>query len=154
RQMPARAGIDRAVGAMEWAMRRIGRGGDIGAGAEAGIDEPARIELVERLAIVGEVVGLAAGLAGPGEGKPSQILEHGRLVLALAAADIDVLDADQKSAVRLAGAPAGDPCRISRAEMQLAGRAGGKTRHHVHFPTLQCPVGACYAVAMAQIVLD
>src|SRR5882724_8091889 len=38
--------------------------------------------------------------------------------------------------------------------MQLAGRAGGKTRHHGHFRTLQPVLPPCYADRMVQVILD
>src|ERR1700738_4852172 len=49
------------------------------------------------------------------------------------------------------------PGRIGGAEMQLAGRAGGKTRDQAHHPTLQRARTACYAgpiMPKAQVVLD
>src|SRR5260370_42311288 len=38
--------------------------------------------------------------------------------------------------------------------MQLAGRAGGKPRHHLHIPTLQPLLRPCYADPMAPVLLD
>ena len=112
RQMPAGAGIERSVRPV----RRVGRGRDLaldlGAAAEAGIDQAALVELVQHLAIVGEMFGLAAHLAVPVEAQPSQVGQDRRLVFALAAADVGVLDAHQEAAAGLARAMPAGPGRI------------------------------------------
>src|SRR5207248_3289396 len=110
RETAAGAGIERPVRSM----RGIGRGGDIGTGAEAGIDQSARIEPVEFVAVIGEMVGLAPHLAVPSEAEPGEVVEHRGLVLALAAADVDVLDAHQKGAAGLACTIQRDLRRVSR----------------------------------------
>ena len=67
RQVAAGAGIERTIRAL-W---RIGRGGDVGAGAETGIDQAPRIEHVERAAVVREMFRLAAHWPVPVEAKPA-----------------------------------------------------------------------------------
>ena len=64
------------------AVRRTGRGGDVGAGAEEGIDQAPSVEYVERPAVVGEMLGLAAGVAVPIEAEPAQVVEDRRLEFA------------------------------------------------------------------------
>ena len=129
REVAAGAGIERPVGTM----RRVGRGRDLaldlGAAAEAGVDQAALVELVQHLAIGGEMFGLATHLAVPVEAQPFQIGQDRRLVFAPAAADVGVLDAHQEGAAGLTRAMPAGPGRIGGAQMQLAGRAGGKTRH-------------------------
>ena len=78
------------------------------------------------------MLGLAPHLAVPVEAEPFQIVQDRRLELALAAADVDVLDAHQEAAAGLARAMPAGPGRVGRAEMQLAGRAGGKARDDGH----------------------
>src|SRR5689334_24605478 len=46
---------------------------DVGAGAEAGVDEPTGVELVKNAAIVGEMVRLASHLAVPVEAQPLEV---------------------------------------------------------------------------------
>ena len=105
------------------------------------------------------MIGLAAHLAVPVEAQPVEVGQDRGLVFALAAADVDILDAHQESAARLARAMPADPGRIGAAEMQLAGRAGSKTRDDAlhgreHVPTLQRVGLTCYAGHMAQVILD
>ncbi len=125
-------------------MRCAGRGGNIGARAEARIDQPARVELVHDAAIVGEMIGLAAHLAVPGKPQPTQVGQHRGLVLAAAAADVDIFYADEESAADVARALPGDAGGIGAAEMKFACRAGGKPRDGGHDPTLQRTLVACY----------
>ena len=123
-------------------------------------DRPGRgRRAVEHLAVVGEMIRLAAHLAVPVEAQPAQILEDGRLELRPAAADVGVLDAHQEFAAGLARPRPGDQRRIGAAEMQQAGRAGGKTRDdrlHIwgHDRTLQRARVTCYAGSMPPLVLD
>jgi hypothetical protein len=128
RQVPAGPGINRAVRPL----RGIGRRRDVGAGAEAGIDQAADIERIERAAVIGEMLGLPPHVPVPVEAEPAQVREDRRLELAPTAADVDVLDAQQEAPARLARPRPGDTRRIGVAEMQLAGRAGGKTRDDGH----------------------
>ena len=132
REVPAGAGIEWPVGAHRGRVRRTGGGGDISAGAEAGIDQAARVELVHHPTVIREVVRLAPHLAVPGETKPLQVRPHRGFVLAAAAPNVDILDPHQEGAARVARAQPGDAGRIGAAEMKFARRTGGKTRDHGH----------------------
>src|SRR5262245_29896971 len=143
--MPACAGVERPIGTVRCIGRRCDFALDLGAAAEAGIDESAMVELVEHPPVVGEMLGLAPHLAVPAQAEPAQVLQHRLLVLAPAAADVDVLDAHQEAAGRLACTVPADPGRVGAAEIQLPGRTRGETRDDSHFPTLQRRRAPCYA---------
>src|SRR5690348_7334409 len=102
-------------------MRRCDRGRDlardVGAGAEAGVDEPAGIELIEHATVIGEVVRLTPHLAVPVETQPLEIGEDRVLVLAPAAADVGIFDPHQETTASLARTVPSHPGRIGRTEM-------------------------------------
>src|SRR4029079_16116457 len=128
-------------------------------------------------AIVGEMLGLAAHRAVPVEAEPAQVGLDRRFEFAPAAADVDVLDAQQEPPARLARAAPGNARRAGMAEMQLPGRACREARDQRHgrrssgtaattrSGMARCPAvymrgnlqvrrAACYAKSMAPVVLD
>src|SRR6185437_6939829 len=123
-EVPAGARIDR-IGAMR------GRGGarDIGAGAETGIEQPGLVEPAERVAIIGEMLGLAAHIAVPVDAEPAQIVGDGGDELRAAARAVDILDPQPEFAARVARLAPREQRRISVAEMEPPGRARREPRN-------------------------
>src|SRR5471032_2612725 len=112
--MPARAGIKWPIRAM----RRVRGSRDVGPRAKTRIDQTARTQPVEHSAVVGEVIGLPPHRAIPYEAEPGEIGQDCRLERALAAPDVDILDAQQERAARIPCPMPAFPRRIGRAEMQ------------------------------------
>lgn len=118
----AGAGIERAFRAV-----RCGYGGgDVGAGAGAGIQHAEGGEAVEGFAVVREMSGLVTNRGFPFEAEPAEvILESGR-VFGAAAGRVDVLDAEEETtADRFRTAP-GDQGGVGAAEVEQACRARGE----------------------------
>ena len=95
-----RAGIERrAVGvARPWAVRLPLRHQpcDLGAALETRIDQTLGRKLFERLAIVGEMLGLPPHRLFPGDAEPGEVLIDRGLEFRLAARRVDILDAQQE----------------------------------------------------------
>ena len=81
-------------------MRCAQRGGDVGAGAEAGIDKVLVPQFVERGGIKMRALGLNERLAVPIEPEPAQILLDPADELGPAAAGVEILDAKQEAPAR------------------------------------------------------
>ena len=109
-------------------MRRRGGAGDVGAGAETGIDHAERLEPVERRAVIGEMLGLAAHLAVPIETEPGQILDDAGDELVAASRLVDVFDPQQELSAGVARPPPREQRGIGVAEMQPPGRARREPR--------------------------
>ena len=84
-------------------MRRGEAGGDIGAGTETGIDEPARTQLVERGGIASEMRRLAHRIAVRVEPEPGEVGERGRDIVLARPAAVDIVDPQQETAICGAG---------------------------------------------------
>jgi hypothetical protein len=80
----AGAAVDRSL----IAVRGRGGGLDLGARAEARVDEPGGAQLLERGGVAIEALRLADQLAIPCQAEPGEILELAKLELLLAAVDI------------------------------------------------------------------
>ena len=94
RQRAAGAGIcGRRV-----AVRRVQRGGDIRAGAEAGVNQAARAQLFERRFVVGAALRLDQHRLVPVEPEPAQVLVDAVDELGPAARLVEVLDPEQELA--------------------------------------------------------
>src|SRR5262249_15038420 len=132
-QLPADAGINWTIGAVRRFAGARDLRDDLGAGAEAGIEQAARFEPRERGAIIVHVLGLAAHRLLPGEAEPGEGLEDRRLEFRPAARAVDVLDAEQETAAG-AGGSRGEQRRVCVAEMQIPGRAGRETGDLGHGP--------------------
>src|SRR3546814_13558935 len=105
------------------------RGGDLGgellAGAEAGIDQAARLQRRERLRIVGEVVRLPPHRLLPHEAQPGQVFQDRRLEFRACAVGVAVLAAEQQAAARSGGA-GGEEARGGVAYAPEGGGRGGE----------------------------
>src|SRR5690606_33918861 len=121
----ARARVERRA---VWAVRRragaLDLGANLGAGAEARIEQALRRESVERRAIVIEMLGLAPDRHRPVEAEPGEIVEQRRLEGRTRAAEVDVLDAQQEAAALVFRGVPSEERGISVTEMEMAGRAG------------------------------
>ena len=127
-QSAAGAGIARAFRPM----RRRCAGGDVGAGAEAGIEQARRTQPVERFGIEVQPPGLPGHLAVPAQAEPFQVPQYRLDMLGPRAGAVDILDAQRE-------APALRPRMIMRldgrpgmAEVQPPRRARRETRVDNH----------------------
>jgi hypothetical protein len=68
---------------------------DLGTAFETRIDQTLRNEPFDSVAIVGEMVGLAARRGFPGDAEPGEVLINRVLELELAAGRVDILDAQR-----------------------------------------------------------
>lgn len=105
-----------------------GRVRDVGAGAEAWVEQAGLGEVVEGSAVFGEVLGLGADAVVPVEAEPGQVVDQGGGVFGAAAGGVDVLDAEEEAAFGLAGLGPGEEGGVGAAEVERAGRAGGESR--------------------------
>ena len=119
-QPAARAGI----GAPRVAMRRGQRGGDVGAGAEAGINEPVGAQPVERGGIVRDALRLDQRRRVGRDPEPRQILHDPRDEFGAAAAGVEILDPQQETLPRRAR----EHRAIGVAKVEAARRRGSETR--------------------------
>src|SRR3546814_12668008 len=101
----AGAGIDRAGRPM----RRGEAGGDIGAGAEAGIDEAPRLQRAKRRVIGAEMLRLAVERAVPIDPEPGEVGERRRDIGLARAAAVDIVDTEAET-------PSGEIGRASGRE--------------------------------------
>jgi hypothetical protein len=101
--------------------------GDVGAGAEAGIDETLLLQPIQRIGIEGGPPGLSDRLAVVGEAKPGEVLENAGDELRAASAGIEILDSDEKPAAAGARMGMAQRRRKGMAKMQSAGRRWGET---------------------------
>ena len=95
-------------------------GGDLRAGAEAGIDQAARLQVHQRLGIGAHAGGLAQRRLVPGQAQPFEVVENRLDEFVAAAALVDVLDPQQEIVAALIGGDGG----IGMAQMQKAGWTG------------------------------
>ena len=139
-EVSAGAGINQA----EWPMGCAGAGrdffSDLAARAKTGIDQACTIQCVERLAIIIEMIGLAAHRSIPGQSQPGDIVEDGLFEFGPAAIAVQVLDTQQENSVRFGtgGAPTLQG-RPGMADMEQTGWAGRKScgeRSGCHGPGL------------------
>src|SRR5207253_8812029 len=107
-------GIDRSFRSMG----SRGAGGDVGAGAEAGIEQALFLQLLERFGVMRQPLGLVDQLPVPFEAEPEQILDDPVDMLGPGAAGIDTLDPHEEAPVPLAREIMGEQGRNSVAEMQ------------------------------------
>src|SRR5579862_6349705 len=126
--MPAGSGINRAV----FALRRTAGAGDLGldflSGAEAGVEQPLRIEPRQGCLVVGEMLGLPPHVAIPIETEPGEVFADRRVEPGTAAAAVDVLDTQEKPPAGLARRMPAFPGRTNVAQVQISGRARRETR--------------------------
>ena len=123
----AGAGIGRrgAVGSRE---RVVGIGRDLGAGAEAGVEQLSRGEAVELGGVMAEIFRLQPHRPWPVEAEPGQIVKDSLGKYRAAAIAVDILDTQPHRAVA-SSLFAREQGAVAMAEMEQAGRAGGKTCH-------------------------
>jgi len=128
----ARPRIDRAVGARRRRVRRTRRGvdlrGDLAARAEAGIDEPGRLQPREGDAVVVEVIRLPSRRPIPDEAEPRQVLEDRGLELRAAARAVDVLDAEEEDAAARPRLALGEERGVTVAQVQQPRRGRREAR--------------------------
>ena len=119
----AGAGIA-AAGIAVWGRERLG---DVGAGAEARIDEILRLEPFEGVRIAGRPLRLDDRLSVMGQPEPGQILENAADELRAAAARVEILDPEQESAAAGPRMGMAKRRRKGMAEVQASRRRGGET---------------------------
>ncbi len=132
-QRAAGARIDRA------AIRRVRRGArgryfplNVGARAEAGVEQAASGQGIERGGVVGHVFGLHPYLTVPGEPEPGQVLADRAGELGAAAAGVDILQAQEEAPARQTRGAPGVERGMGVAEMEQPGRARGEAGDDVH----------------------
>src|SRR5688572_7423918 len=103
-------------------MRSGQRGGDVGAGAEAGIDQPPLAQLVQGRFVEMRPTRLDDRLAIPPQAEPAQILEYALDELGPAAAGVEILDPQTEASARRARRQMTQRRRISMAKVQPARR--------------------------------
>src|SRR6266481_5665718 len=102
---------------------------DLATRTKAWIEDPHRLQSIERAPVVGEMLGLFAHHPIPEEPEPGEILDDGCGILVPAAAPVDVLETEQEVP---SGAPRCPPSferRADVAEMQVTRRARRKAGH-------------------------
>lgn len=130
-EIAACAGIKRGPIWTTWAsMRGTGRGGDVLAAAEAGIEDAQGFQSGQGGAVFVEMIGLAAHRLLPVEAEPGEVLGDAGLEFGAAAGAVDILDAQEKAARIL-------PCRaitqesgVDVAEMEMTCRTGRESRNY------------------------
>jgi hypothetical protein len=120
-QLAAGAGIE-ALG--KWAVLRLRRGADLGAGAPAGVGAAVRLEPRYRLVVKRPPLRLALRLAVPVDPDRAQVGELAGLLLAPRALRVEVLDPEQEPAARGAREQPREQRGAEVPEVELAGGAG------------------------------
>ena len=123
----AEASAGAGVGDAHFPLRRAAGPGDLGLdlapGAEARVQQPLSFEAGERVAVIVDMLGLAAQRPVPGEAEPGEVLDDRVVVFGAAAGMVDVLNPQQEAAAGLAGRPPPLQCRADMSKVQIAGRA-------------------------------
>ena len=123
-QPPARPRIHRALRPV----RRGDAGGDVGAGAEAGVEQALGAQAIQRGFVERQALRLEHHLAVPCQPEPFEIGEDRGDMFGAAAGAVDILDAQQEAAAVRAGIIVREDRRPGVAEMQPprgAGRESG-----------------------------
>ena len=115
------------IGAAGVAVRRGQRLGDLGAGAETGIDQPVSLQPVERLLVKLGPLGLDDRLAIDRQPEPIEILENAVDKLRPAAAGVEIFDPQQEFAAARPGMGMTEHRRKGMAEVQPSRGRGGET---------------------------
>ena len=117
-QTPIR-GMRRALGLTDLPL-------DVGAGAEAGVEQAACVQPVQHGAVFREVLGLDADVSVPVQAEPGEVFHDGHGEFGAAAGAVDILDAEEETAAGVAGPAPGGQRGVGVAEVQVAGGAGGE----------------------------
>src|SRR3984885_1492637 len=129
----AGAGIQRCAVRSVWCSGRLLHLAlDVGAGAEAWIQQIARGEFVQYRAIFCQMLRLHAHIAVPVETEPRQVLLDRGGEFRTAAARVDVLQTQQESPACIARAMPGEQRTECVAEVKVACRAGCEAGHDGH----------------------
>ena len=115
-------------------MRRGDGGGDIGARAEAGVEQAPPAQFRHRLGIDRQPLRLAQHRPVPVYFQPSEISEYGGIERGAAARAVDILDAKAKAAAARAGTLPAGQCRKTIADVQEPGRRRSEACR-VHAPS-------------------
>ena len=115
------------IGGRGVAVRRGQRLGDVGAGAEAGIDQARALQALERGRIRGRPLRLDQHRLVPVEAEPAQVLEDPVDELGPAARLVEILDPQPELAAALARPSMAERRAVGMAEMQPAGRRRRET---------------------------
>ena len=147
-EMAANSGVERAaIGRV----RRRGMGGgggfgglplDVGAGAEAGIEQAAGQQAVQHGLVFGAVGGLDSHRAVPVQAEPGQVLLDRVGEFRAASGGVDILDPQEEAAARRVRPAPCEERRMGVAEMEVAGRAGGEAGDDGHGVMPSVPLGA------------
>ena len=124
----AGAGVERAIGALRGLTGVGDLGLDVLAGAEAGIEQALGVELIQRGAVVGEVLGLFADGLLPIKAEPREVGKDGGFVLGAVAGAVDVFEPDEE--LTADGFAMSKARRIDMPQMEQAGGRGSKTGAH------------------------
>ncbi len=100
--------------------------GNLGAGREAGIEQPLGVETGRCRLVECEPLRLTHDGLFPGEAEPGEIVEDLRDEFLAAALAVDVLDAQEEAAAETAGHVGADESGQRMAEMELSVRARRK----------------------------
>ena len=102
-------------------MRGFKRCGDVGAGAEAGVDEALLAKPVERGGVMLTALRLDQHGLGPSQSKPVEVLEDAVHIFRPAARLVEIFDPQQEPPARLDGAGMADDGAVGVAQMQPPG---------------------------------
>ena len=108
----------------------MGRGqrlGDVGPGAETGIDETLRLEQFERFRVTRSALRLNDRLVVRRQAEPGQVLENAADKLRAAAAGVEILDPQQEFPAARPRLAMAQRRRKGMAQMQPSRRRGGET---------------------------
>jgi hypothetical protein len=108
-------------------MRRSQRLGDLGASAEACVDQPVRLQPVKCLQVSLGALGLDDRLAIDGQPEPFDILKNVLNILRTAAARVEILDPQQEFAAAGPGMGMTKDRRKGVAEVKPSRRRRGET---------------------------
>lgn len=128
-EVAAGAGIERRA-VRRCAVRRREAGGNIGAGAEAGVDEPAGTKTGKRGGVIAQMLRLANRRAVESQAQPLEIGERSADKRLARAAAVDVVDAEVERPARGARGIMRQDRAERVAKVQFAGRAGGEAGQH------------------------
>lgn len=126
------AGVEGALAAVGCLTGALDLALDVGAGAEAGVEETSPLKLGRGGGVVVEMLALEADRLLPLQSEPGEIVEDRRGVPGRAAGRIDVFDAEEE-------APPAAPAQLKGGErgkgvafVEQAGRTGGESGNEVH----------------------
>src|SRR5262249_9193481 len=101
------------------------------AGAKTRIEETQLMQAIECQPVLGKMFGLSPHRRAPTDSEPSEILVNRQLILTPAAPEVDILNAQQESAVGATRQIQVQQGRISMAQVEVAIGRRCKTKHRL-----------------------